>query len=415
MLYVQLQHKLTLATSMNSSLSTKNFTRSGVAPPDQKNSASSALIPPHTKTSFLPELESLRGLAAFAVVVEHSYLYMNEPAAGLFQHSTGSYPLLHWLIHVLFNGRAAVVLFFVLSGFVLKLQLDKISGGPVEKYSSYFVRRIFRIVPTMWVSVFIAYAVAYYTRAPGETDIPLLIKTLAFQDFTLNSPLWSLNVEMGCSLVFPVLYVINQHVKKLWEVLFLIPLAALIFAPRFSAATDFARYLVFFQLGFAIHTYGLTAVKAVRPSWRSTLFVISFLVFGVAPQLWAFDNNYFSFRDDRYYLLLEIPACFYFLSYIVHEQNRLIQTSLNSRLAKFLGKISFSLYLLHFILVSYLWPRYGTSPQLSFLWPYPLLFQTIFFFIIVSVSIPVSRLAYQYIELPSSNLGRHLGRSIQKK
>lgn len=73
------------------------------------------------------ELDSLRGLAAFVVLVHHTLLCL--PDFGDFFYSAGSAPA-HGLVEALFfytplvliwQGRSAVMLFFVLSGFVLSL------------------------------------------------------------------------------------------------------------------------------------------------------------------------------------------------------------------------------------------------------------------------------------------------------
>ena len=45
------------------------------------------------------------------------------------------------------NGRAAVTLFFVLSGFVLGLAIRRAEGSFVREYFRFAIRRIFRIWP----------------------------------------------------------------------------------------------------------------------------------------------------------------------------------------------------------------------------------------------------------------------------
>jgi len=362
------------------------------------------------KSTFLPEIESLRGLAALAVVVEHSYLYTIGPQIGIFENNPGSYPMIHWLIHVLFNGRAAVVLFFVLSGMVLGIQLDKMSGSLVRSMPSFAIRRIFRIMPAMWVAIFFAYIAALLTKIPAEVNPALLIKTLFFQDFTLNHPLWSLAVEMVCSLIFPALYALNRLLSGKSKILLLLPLSALMFFPGTPTTL---RFLVFFQVGMLVKSHGEIAMSLVSSTLRPLLFGIAFLTYAVAPQLWPFEDKYFSFAEDRYYLLLEIPACFILLSYVVYCSKGYIGNILRSGFSRYMGKISFSLYVCHYVLVQNLWPTFGKMPQLTFLWPYPIAFQTVFFVIIVCISIPVATIVYHFVELPFNNIGRKIGRWAQ--
>ena len=70
------------------------------------------------KLEFLPRLESLRGIAAVAVVGYHAYGLCNDTAV---------------------TGMGPVVLFFVLSGFVLARSLEK-NATPL----TFFRHRIFR-------------------------------------------------------------------------------------------------------------------------------------------------------------------------------------------------------------------------------------------------------------------------------
>ena len=55
--------------------------------------------------------DSLRGLAALAVLLGHSFIFQWPPAVAKW----ASFPILHLAV----DGRAAVAMFFVLSGFVL--------------------------------------------------------------------------------------------------------------------------------------------------------------------------------------------------------------------------------------------------------------------------------------------------------
>lgn len=357
---------------------------------------------------FLPQVESLRGLAAFAVLVEHSYLYTTGPAVGLFANQTDSYAILHWLIHIIFNGRASVVLFFVISGFVLGRQLASMQGKPIAILSSYIVRRIFRIMPAMWVAVFIAYLVFLYLRHAPGTNMGLLFENLFFWNISLDIPLWSLGVEMGCSLIFPLLYLLHKYLSAKLSVALVAPMAALIFLPPWSG-TSALRFLVLFQIGLLVGNLGPVVVKAIGRSWQMPLFIAMFAVYAISPQLWPFENQYFNFYNDHYYLLLEIPACFYILSYVVSDNSRFLRGILTSKLALFLGRISFSLYVLHYILTDYLWPVYGQSPYFTFLWEHQFLFQTVFFFIVTSITIPVATLIHKFIEVPFNKIGKRIG------
>ncbi|WP_430640296.1 acyltransferase family protein [Bradyrhizobium daqingense] len=73
------------------------------------------------------------------------------------------------LLLVPMSGRAPVILFFVLSGFVLASSFD---GYSLRAVTGYYVRRLFRIVPLAWVGLLIALLVAALTRQ-WVPDLPL--------------------------------------------------------------------------------------------------------------------------------------------------------------------------------------------------------------------------------------------------
>ncbi len=91
------------------------------------------------QTGHIVELDSLRGVAAITVVFQHFYLLWREASSAP-----------HWIeqlfrmppFFLLVAGHAAVVLFFLLSGFVLTLPALKDKSQP---YSKYVIRRVCRI------------------------------------------------------------------------------------------------------------------------------------------------------------------------------------------------------------------------------------------------------------------------------
>jgi len=67
------------------------------------------------------QLDSLRGLAALSVVVNH---FLNI-LPGIFDNPNDFWFLKYTPLHLFWAGHEAVIFFFVLSGFVLSLQFFK--------------------------------------------------------------------------------------------------------------------------------------------------------------------------------------------------------------------------------------------------------------------------------------------------
>lgn len=93
----------------------------------------------------IESLDSLRGIAAFIVVIFHCLLSFT-----LFYEANYDYKFTNWLVeiftvtplHTLWAGKEAVLLFFVLSGFVLMLPF---TNNKQPNYPSYLIKRICRI------------------------------------------------------------------------------------------------------------------------------------------------------------------------------------------------------------------------------------------------------------------------------
>lgn len=100
-----------------------------------------------TSTGYLPELESLRGIACTIVALYHldAYVCGTEGQAGLVASPLSAFVL---------AGHAGVNMFFVLSAFLLSIPflVDAAGGRPVLR-RNYFVRRALRILPLYWVAV----------------------------------------------------------------------------------------------------------------------------------------------------------------------------------------------------------------------------------------------------------------------
>jgi peptidoglycan/LPS O-acetylase OafA/YrhL len=154
----------------------------------------------------LPGIEGLRAIAAFALVGYHLWLAMVTPA--LREAHSG-----------LLQLRYGVVLFFVLSGFLLygRWVAAVLGGRPSPSVRRYAVARVLRIVPAYWTILLISSFVLQVTitRFPqtGALTDPdtLIANLLLLQNFRLDTlltgigPAWSLAVEAMYYVALPLL------------------------------------------------------------------------------------------------------------------------------------------------------------------------------------------------------------------
>lgn len=144
----------------------------------------------------LPGLDLLRAIAIVWVMLFHSYL-----VGGL----GDSFRWLQW------NGWIGVDLFFVLSGYLIGLQLlTPLSQGQPLEFGRFYLRRAFRTVPAYLAVVAVYFALPAAREAPGIQPLwQFLSYSVNFLiDYEHNqafSHVWSLCVEEHFYLVFPLL------------------------------------------------------------------------------------------------------------------------------------------------------------------------------------------------------------------
>ncbi len=169
-------------------------------------------------------LDGLRGLAALVVLLHHLLLAsapaLADPYAGLPQ-SRGAVVLLHTYtpLHILWAGPEAVVVFFVLSGFVLSLPVAR---GGLLRVGSYYPSRFARLYLPVWGALALAAALhlavnhhavagaSWWLNAHAQPlgaraariDASL---TAGAGDWGFTTVLWSLRWEVLFSLLLPPL------------------------------------------------------------------------------------------------------------------------------------------------------------------------------------------------------------------
>jgi peptidoglycan/LPS O-acetylase OafA/YrhL len=149
-------------------------------------------------------LDGLRGLAAVAVVVLHVWMYTEA-------HAPGRSVLVDAVIGEL---RVAVVLFFVLSAFLLARPWVAAARGerPPPRLGRFALRRLARIAPGYWVALAGAFLLLEGTghgRATAAEKLPVFAVFLQnlFPETRgrLDPPMWSLAVEVAFYLALPAI------------------------------------------------------------------------------------------------------------------------------------------------------------------------------------------------------------------
>ena len=358
-------------------------------------------------------LDSLRGLAAISVVISHFVL-----AYGL---DTKSKYLNFSPFHIFYDGFAAVTFFFVLSGYVLTLSLknkdDLILG-------SFYLKRIFRIMPAYVFTLFISFAFYYYFKIiHTNPESSLWInsfwgKPLDFTNFVkqiifilpstgfaeLMCQNWSLKVEMQISFIIPFLYLIYKHTNVYFFLIF-----NLILFYLFS----FPIYLFNFSLGIALamnQEFILTAFVEYKKKYNIILICAAIIMYTyryTIPMYYYYilrEKSTFLSNDDFIWFMTGFGS---FLILLLAFTSSTLQKILTYDLFKFIGKISYSIYLTHLIILIFVIPIFinqlnliGMTNNLMIL-IISLLFQLLITFIL-------SYFVTTFVEIPIAKLGNDI-------
>jgi len=322
------------------------------------------------------------------------------------------------LLYPLTAGYEAVMLFFILSGFVLSIPAI---NSQAQKYPVFIIRRIFRIYMPYLVALMLAVLGdmifhGHITRGPWfnqswsePVNWRLVMQHIMFigkyDSRQFDPPIWSLIYEMRISLVFPFLCAI---------VLWLRPLPSLILAAVMSCLSIFAMNLLFmfhirtslfdtlhYAALFIVGIY-LARMKTIiskifihlSRSNRIVIAILSATLYIYGGYIWVKIISRFTSYD-----ILRSADWFTALG-----AAGLIVLSLNSvschRILMWppihaLGRMSYSVYLLHFIIMLlFVHLLYGKIPLL------------VIFTLCLVVVVASSCVCYRFVEIPFMNIGR---------
>lgn len=293
-------------------------------------------------------LDGLRGIAAAVVLVHHTLLAIPSFANGNMHLPVPDSRA--WLVysplHVFWAGGEAVVVFFVLSGFVLTLPALR----RTQDWIAYFPSRMVRLYIPVVASIVLALALfllvprtpeagqsAWVLRHAEPLTVHGLVGDLTLLSPTrLNSPLWSLTWEVAFSLLLPLFVSIAALTRRHWWITVIV--AALLSTAGHPLRMQWLTYLSMFLVGSAIAA-GWERIPTVRRPVGWLLFVASLLGITIS---WWFPNDHPVATAGSTVILLS-AAMLVVLAGKWHPAERVLLGSG----PRILGRISFSLYLVH--------------------------------------------------------------------
>ena len=338
---------------------------------------------------------------------------------------------------LLAKGRYAVEVFMIISGFVIFFLLDK----QRENYKQFIVRRFFRIFPAffalfllaipgsllvLWntnhtpylaaqhVNGLVALIQSWWANIAWHVPVHLVMlhgavppAVLENSSMAFLAPAWSLSTEWQFYLVAPFAFALAVSSRPLARIILCAACVSIYVAakaatrvfPETDSQADLPSLLVFFFIGAA--SYFLYKRNAAKPIFDSA--------FPVFASIGVF---IFVLSGTNRFQMVPLMLWIIFLGLILDSpgslSSRVLSPLFTHRLPQYLGRISYSLYLCHMLVMSII--------QYCMLKLAPGLPQPVHFVLLLTttllVSIGLSALLYRYLEAPGTEFGKRLARKL---
>jgi peptidoglycan/LPS O-acetylase OafA/YrhL len=294
--------------------------------------------------AYYPALAGLRGIAILMVICYHSFNF----------------------IYLFKIGWTGVDLFFVLSGFLIT-DILLTTKEETNFLRNFYMRRILRIFPIYYISLIICFFILPKLRISND-DLNYFLNyqkwfwfylqnwLFVFKDPLRNdflSHFWTLALEEQFYLVWPWIILIINKPQKLITILLSILLG--LFFIRLLLWSIHIKNVSYENLFFFTRADGLcigciiaclqhSEFPSSKESYKVLLLAItiSFVCMTFAKFFWQHNLPYMATC-----IYTSIAIFFGIIVYMCLNKNNFLYSFFNIRVLKFFGKISYSLYIIH--------------------------------------------------------------------
>lgn len=348
-------------------------------------------------------IDSLRGIAILMVIFVHIGVVLDNTLL-YFPEDT----ILHKII---WSGGYGVQLFFIVSAYTLTMSYyNRIDES--RKTLKFFIRRFFRIAPMYYLAILYFTLDKYLQFNLADPDFSAIpVRSMLSNIFFTNALIpehtnnyvpggWSVSVEFLFYFLMPFICSKIKTVNSAM-LLFLATLGvAVIIDPIFKAYVPypyFQQYNFFvqlpvFPLGIMIYLYLNKKDNKIKTYTMACLTMMLFIL------------CYMTLPEHILFSLL--------FALILIIQSKYNFKALSNKVLASVGKVSFSMYLVHFGVI-YMFNRIGFNhiiPVTSY--GMSILNFILMYLIVVACAYAISNITYRLVEVPGQNLGRRLIKKI---
>ena len=314
-------------------------------------------------TAKINAAESIRGLACLAVVFSHlamsffPFLHHFDPTETT--DLNWVYQVHHLPLGFLYSGDAAVFVFFVLSGYVLSYAILKKPEQFQNRLKSMMVKRYPRLMIPALTSCLIIWAtlsiididsrhVGLWLQAFAQQDFSFktalyegTIGAFLFSDSNINWVLWTMTIELMGSFVLFFLLVLYQ-----WKhgVFWLGSVLVLVLAYMWRGQ-GFCMGIASFVIGIYIYLYA----KQLSACFAVLLLILGLYLAGAHNTSQAYSWLYALWGEHTYDFSNFLAGPIIVYSVLMSP---LLSKGLDRPILVWLGKLSFSIYLIHLLMLT---------------------------------------------------------------
>lgn len=277
-------------------------------------------------------LDGLRGVAILLVICFHAYARWpkNLPYSDHF----ADFPIFKY-------GYLGVQLFFLISGFVILMSLEK-----SKKFSKFIYKRWLRLFPSMLIATFLIYMTAnfFYERPAGLPKLISVLPGLFFIEPSwikiitginielLEGAFWSLFVEFKFYVIFGLLYFFTGKKKAIVGIFSMFLLSMIAGKLRINE-------LIYFSDLFSFEFFCWFASGAL-----SYLYFIEKKKIYIMLSVIVCSLEIFKYRNDFHEIIFLVILSGTFFLPVYFEKIRFL---FKNSLVQFFGLVSYPLYLIH--------------------------------------------------------------------
>ena len=366
-------------------------------------------------SSHIRSLDGLRGWAAIAVIFYHGLLHYDLPGIERVLYRSvffidGFWDFVLKTLLIVFNGESAVILFFVLSGFVLRRSLERAAGGPAGQLAIVFgIKRICRLLPAVIVAVVSFRLLASVCHQIGLTAYPLhewaaVARNAFLYSTEVIGPSWSIQTELAATIVILVAFFARRWFGMTGLLLaFLYTCFAIDFPRLVMSTANLWPYAIGFVTGMVVAEESVVdGLRAITRPGSQIVWLVAFV-----------GGRHLVERAGVSGLIGQtIIGGLLVGSLVAHPATRMAAW-LSQPLSQFLGRISYSLYLTNVMFLELFWAVLpAPTPGDRFMMIATGFASALGAFLL---AIPTSYVAFRWVETPFNTLGRSVSARLDAR